>query len=62
MEATVMEQIQSEKLKQEKMNAERKLTKEQRSQKRTRKLAERFKFILCKIILFHLPSQYFSFR
>ena len=27
-----------------------------------RKLVERFKFILCKIILFHLPSQYFSFR
>ena len=40
MEAKVMEQIQSRKLKHEKMNAERKLTKEQRAEKRERKLVE----------------------
>ena len=40
MEAKVMEQIQARKLKHEKMNAERKLTKEQRSEKRDRKLTE----------------------
>ncbi len=40
MEAKVMEQIQSRKLKHEKMNAERQLSKEQRAQKRERKLNE----------------------
>jgi Protein of unknown function (DUF1115)./pre-mRNA processing factor 3 (PRP3). len=40
MEAKVMEQIQARKLKHEKMNAERKLTKEQRAEKRDRKLSE----------------------
>jgi len=40
MEAKVMEQIQARKLKHEKMNKERKLTKEQRSEKRERKMAE----------------------
>lgn len=40
MEAKVMEQIQARKLKHEKMNAERKLTKEQRAEKRDKKLSE----------------------
>jgi U4/U6 small nuclear ribonucleoprotein PRP3 len=40
MEAKVMEQIQARKLKHERMNAERKLTKEQRAEKRERKLTE----------------------
>ncbi|KAL7535495.1 hypothetical protein ACHAXR_007952 [Thalassiosira sp. AJA248-18] len=40
MEATVVEQIQSRKLKHEQMNAERKLTKEQKAAKHARKLAE----------------------
>eukprot|EP01083_Nonionella_stella_P047967 128472_1 len=40
MEAKVMEQIQSRKKKHEKMNADRQLTKEQRSAKRDRKLTE----------------------
>mmetsp|Transcript_22951 Transcript_22951/g.47959 ORF Transcript_22951/g.47959 Transcript_22951/m.47959 type:complete len:637 (-) Transcript_22951:41-1951(-) len=40
MEATVMEQIQARKMAHEKMNADRKLTKEQRSAKHARKLAE----------------------
>jgi U4/U6 small nuclear ribonucleoprotein PRP3 len=40
MEAKVMEQIQARKLKHEKMNAERKLTKEQRASKIDKKLTE----------------------
>ena len=40
MEAKVNEQIQARKMKHEKMNAERKLTKEQRAAKRERKLTE----------------------
>ena len=40
MEATVMEQIQARKLKHEQMNADRKLTKEQKAAKHARKLAE----------------------
>jgi U4/U6 small nuclear ribonucleoprotein PRP3 len=40
MEAKVMEQIQARKMKHEKMNAERKLTKEQRAEKRDKKLLE----------------------
>lgn len=40
MEAKVMEQIQGRKQKHEKMNADRQLTKEQRSEKRDRKLTE----------------------
>jgi U4/U6 small nuclear ribonucleoprotein PRP3 len=40
MEAAVMSQIQGRKMKHEKMNAERKLTKEQRSAKHARKLGE----------------------
>lgn len=40
MEAVVMNQIQSRKIKHEKMNAERKLTKEEKSAKHARKLVE----------------------
>ena len=40
MEQKVMKQIQGRKIRHEKMNAERKLTKEQRKEKRARKLAE----------------------
>jgi len=40
MEQKVTEQIQGRKIRHEKMNAERKLTKEQRKEKRARKLAE----------------------
>ncbi len=40
MEAKVMEQIQARRLKHERMNAERKLTKEQKAEKRDRKLTE----------------------
>lgn len=40
MEATVMEQIQARKIKHEQMNADRKLTKEQKAAKHARKLAE----------------------
>ena len=40
MESRVMEQIQARKMKHEKMNADRKLTKEQKAEKHRRKLAE----------------------
>lgn len=47
IEARVMEQIQARKLKHEQMNADRKLTKEQRSEKHARKLHEDTSVSVC---------------